>query len=159
MTPSEIASAVNSAIELQLKIAALEAELDLHKKSLLAQFITDSVENPFLKQKTTGGGYTIHYRGDLGMARITKPGPALRSSFKADDKALTHFPPDSLPAFFNEVLSYEPYQNFRDDVAKQFEPDVASKILKACTTKPKTQIHFEIKPPAETPVANPLSEK
>lgn len=144
MTDSKLSLLVSEAVKLDREIRQKTKTLDEYKKTLVAEAESRADE----AVKTEGGGRSIQFEGlDGCIARVTKAGPTLASSFNPEQakfakiKALVG---QSFLVLFEAAVVYKVRPNFRDRAAEIVGANSA-KLIKALTTPGKTSVAFETK--------------
>lgn len=144
MTDTKLKALVTEAVDLDRMIAQNTDRL-AELKSLL---VAEAVSREEQQTKTDGGGWSLTMEGTNGcIARVTQPGPKLKSSVDAEKPAgakLMALVGKFKDQLFTPRLTYVPVENFRDKVANLFGGQ-ARKIISACEGKASPQVAFETK--------------
>ena len=144
MTKVAIMQMVENAIVLDREIAEKEEELKALKESLI-QEAAKAKE----RTETDGGGWSVVFEGSAGnIARVTQPGPKLKSSIDGEKvpgaKVLT-LVGKLKDELFTPRLTYVPVENFRARTEELFAPGLAARIIQGCESKSAAAVAFETK--------------
>lgn len=144
MTKQMQASLVNEAIRLDREIQERTEQLKQIKEDLIAE-----AEKRPDRMATDGGGWSVTFDGtDGSIARVTKPGPKLKSTVDAESKAgaaLKEKVGKLWAQLFQPVVKYRPVDGFRDLVDTLIGGAKARSILSAVTTESAPSVAFEVK--------------
>lgn len=145
MSPKEITTLVAKAITLDRLLSNTKEKLDDLKAQLIE--VAEAVPED-LRTATDGGGWSINFESDAGIARVTQPGDKIKSSVDPETKpgALVLSTLGKLKdQFLTPALSYTPVENFRERAVELFSPAVARKLIKMVTSESKPKVAFETK--------------
>jgi hypothetical protein len=141
-----ITAIVTEAVALDREIRDLTRRL----KELKAHLITEATARPLAEHVATDGGGSswIANGADGCVARVTFPGPQLKSSIdpstKTGEKLLTMFG-DAVKSLFRKHVVYKPVDDFRTIVEQEFTPRQAEKLIAACESERAPSVSFETK--------------
>jgi len=145
MSPKEINALVSKAITLDRLISNSEDKL----KELKSELIELAVALPEdLRTATEGGGWSISFDADAGVARVTQPGDKIKSNIDPEKKtgaALIEKLGKLKDQFLTPVLTYEPVANFRQRAVELLTPANARKVIEMVTTESNPKVAFETK--------------
>lgn len=119
-------------------------------KELKAYLVTEALSRPLAEHVATDGGGTswIATGNDGCIARVTFPGPQLKSSIdpatKSGYKLLAKFG-DAVRKLFDKHVVYKPVDDFRALVEQEFTPRQAEKLIAECESERAPSVSFETK--------------
>lgn len=145
MNRRNLITLIDDAIQLDREIAERTEQLKAIKADLVA--IADQ-EPEDDRTETPGGGWSLTFEGNAGIARVTKPGLKLKSSINPESKVgekILDKVGDHKDSLFYPEMKLVPVENFRDRLADLFKPGQAAALLKAMTTDSATTVSFETK--------------
>lgn len=144
MTEQKLQELVTRAVHVDREIAELTNEL----KTLKAALVTEAASRAEEQIATEGGGTSWMRRAaDGSAARVTFPGPALKSSIDGEGKVIEEVKAAAGRHFerlFRPVIHYEPVAEFRRQ-ALDFLGVSSRKLIKLCTRKSNPSVSFETK--------------
>lgn len=143
MTDQKLKLLVAEAIELDRNINDGQERL----KEIKALLATEAESRADEATATDGGGTSIEFASEGGVARVTTAGATLKSSVKAEGRDIEKIKAAADRHFsrlFETVLAYKPVENFRDEAASLLGPK-AAKLVKLVTNPGKTTVSFETK--------------
>lgn len=144
MTKQKLAGLVDEAIRLDRIVQTSTERL----KEIKADLVVEAQDQPD-KEATDGGGWSVTFAGtDGNIARVTQPGPKLKSTVDAESKAgaaLKEKVGKLWNQLFQPVMKYKPVDGFRDLVDTLIGGAKARSILSAVTTESAPSVAFETK--------------
>lgn len=144
MTTAKLQNLVTEAVSLDREIAEKTERL----KSLKADLITEAGTRDDEHTPTAGGGRSWLAEGADGcIARVTFPAPKLKATIAGEGTAIDKVRKLAGNAFarlFNQVPSYKPVANFRDEAETLLGKD-ARKLIRACESSSSPTVNFETK--------------
>lgn len=144
MTDNKLKSLVSEAVELDRAIAQNTERLAEIKKTLISEAVSREEQST----PTEGGGWSLIMDGTNGcVARVTQPGPKLKSSIDAEKPAgakVMAMVGKYKDELFTPRLTWIPVENFRDRVVSLF-PTSHRKIITGCESKSQPAVSFETK--------------
>lgn len=146
MTKLDTMKTVEDAIALDRQVAELEKEL----KGLKEKLVAEAVKRQGDQVETDGGGWSVVLEGSAGnIARVTQPGPRLKSAIDGEKpagaKILELVGGKFKDQLFTPRLTYVPTENFRVRAEELLTPGVAARVIKGCETKSAVAVSFETK--------------
>lgn len=144
MTNSKLSVLVTESVQLDRKIA----ELTDHLKRLKAALITEAESRQEEHVPTDGGGASWTAEGSDGcIARVTFPGPSLKSKIDGEGKAIEKIKAAAGKLFdrlFRPAVSYRPVENFRAEVESLMGKG-APKLVRLVESESSPKVAFETK--------------
>ena len=144
MNDATIKMLVAEAVRLDREIEGAKTRL----KEIKAELINAACKREDAERVATeGGGWSWTAQGaDGAIARVTVPGPALRSTIdpatKVGAKILARFG-DAVKRLFVKRVVYVPVPEFRALVEQEFAPAQASKLIESCEQDRQPSVSFE----------------
>lgn len=135
---------VSEAVELDRAIARSQERLAELKALLVAEAMSRHEQST----QTDGGGWSLTMEGTNGcVARVTQPGPKLKSAIDAEAPAgakVMAMVGKYKDELFTPRLTWIPVENIRERVVTLF-PAQHRKIISGCESKTPPQVSFETK--------------
>jgi hypothetical protein len=144
MTEAKLAKLVSVAIALDRQIESLQTQLKECKEAL----VTEARSRPEAHTPTENGGTSWVAQGEDGaIARVTFPGPSLKSKVDSEARGFDKIKAAAGRAFdrlFRPVLSYKPVDDFRGQASELLGKD-AGKLVRLCQSESAPKVGFETK--------------
>src|SRR5277367_4969764 len=122
-------------------------------KDLKARLVVEARSRLEESAETGGGGKAITFPGlDGDIARVSIPGPALKSKIDSEGKPFDRIKAVAgkcFEALFVPSIAYVPIEGFRKEAAGLLGP-AASRLIKLCETESRPRVCFETKEACHT---------
>lgn len=135
---------VTEACECDRWIAKLNDKL----RGMKQRLIIEAESRPDDQTPTDGGGWSIVFEGvDGNVARVTKPGDALKPAIDGEGRAIEKIRQAAGSTFarlFQQAPKWKLADNFRVEAASLLGRN-AARLIKLCTKHVETKVFFETK--------------
>ena len=144
MTNTQIQSRIARCIEIKRLIAEFEAELKMHKETLVAEAATRDEEHA----PTDGGGWSWRHHDVPGNeVCVTQPARKLRATLNPESRGfdkIRELAGRRFPELFLQVPAYKPVEEFQVRALAALPQTDAKRLIKLVTTEATPTVSFEV---------------